>query len=399
MKRFFKILKKKISPSSGKQRSSKAKKKKDFFQPLLMIAKKITYRVMNVLSDVVAEIWALRKLRKIKDTEKVDTPTSDASEEDNPLPPDQRRRRISLKKYFLISVIFIGISGAGASYVFWHFFVRSTEVVDAQRIQHLNAGKAELAEDRQDYKDVISIDLVKPVTSSPFLATINPDYYRAQRVFADPQIFIIVKNVGLNSELLEDCFDLNSKEVTIALNPYIPNLSDVIEEFQNEGYTVLVSLPLQGARVNEDQGPLTMTTNQAGANDHRLGKLLSMMDDFNGIILERGEVFLKDKDAVRGLQLALSRLKKLIVAPPDVLNNQWHFLASQIGLPTLSTLVEDPVPEDLEAIRQFAQVTGYAIISFDLAKYDDLSTINQWINNAIEAKLVPSSLSKIMINS
>lgn len=411
MKRFWTLLLKKFKIQRRKKRVAKKKKKGTFFFSSPLFIKKSISFVVNQISGLMAKLWDIKKSKKTKEVAKKEKKEGQEIKEEIPEEPEvefeisperqkeQTSRKRSLKKYMTHGLIFLSVCILGGSYGLWHLFVHDDDVKDVQNVERVNAEGNQSKEERQDYREVIAIDLMKPVKGSRLLATINPDYFRTHPALRDPHLFIIVKNIGLDSELAEDCFELNPHEVTLALNPYTPNLSEKIDEFQDNGYTVLITLPLQGAKLNEDQGPFALMSTQAGSNDARLEKFLKTVEEFDGILLDRGEIFLKNKEAVQGVQLALSRLKKLIIVPPDILENQWHGCASQIGLPTISAVVENPGLEDLEPIRHFAETAGYAIITFDLTKYDDISTINQWIKNAIDARLVPASLSKIMISS
>ncbi len=148
-------------------------------------------------------------------------------------------------------------------------------------------------------------------------------YSRAgeQRADTRPRVSIIIGGMGLNAVVSEQAITQLPTAVTIAVNPYAPQLRPLIDMARGRGMELLVALPLEpnGHPANDAGDRALLTSLTPAANEDRLLWNLSRFQGYVGAVGAigslRGERFAALSDPFLTLQDHLRRRGLLYIDP------------------------------------------------------------------------------------
>lgn len=148
-------------------------------------------------------------------------------------------------------------------------------------------------------------------------------YSRAAEARADPRprVAIIVGGLGLNAVVSEQAIAQLPAAVTIALNPYAPQLRPLIEMARGRGMELLLALPLEpdGHPANDAGDRALLTSLRPSVNEDRLLWNLSRFQGYVGVVGAigslRGERFAALSDPFLTMQDHLRRRGLLYIDP------------------------------------------------------------------------------------
>ncbi|AIK95958.1 divergent polysaccharide deacetylase family protein [Candidatus Odyssella acanthamoebae] len=218
--------------------------------------------------------------------------------------------------------------------------------------------------------------------------TINPQFLLENPVTSNQQVSIIVSGLGLNTKISDAVVDQLPTTITLAVSPYTVNIDNFIEILKLQGFDVLMGLLLEDGKADVDLGWLTLRAKSTKENKEKLlNQYLDLSRNCTGFYAEAGHLFLKSySDVVEFLELITSQ-KNFIIAPPDVLMNQFHKAAAQSRANYAGvTLLSPDVALSSEFIS-FVKRTGYGILAFDVNTDGVAEKIIQWIKILSENKI------------
>lgn len=234
-----------------------------------------------------------------------------------------------------------------------------------------------------------------------FIKTINPHFLIDKPVTDSPlrRFCIILYNMDGNTGISEemDIAYLNIPEkVTIAINPYTDDLSSLITDVKSLGHETLLQMPWEHTDKYIDQGSLTVLSQQRQDQlIDNLKTLLALSQGTSGFFVPQGSSLLQHPQNLTLTLQFIANNKNTLIAPPDILMNNLHMIATKMNLNYACITLIDPKLTDLNAIIKLAQRTGFVILAFPLKKNVDI-IINDWIKRLEDAKLSISTISDIL---
>jgi len=176
-----------------------------------------------------------------------------------------------------------------------------------------------------------------------------------------PRIAVIVRGLGLSQTATEAAIRLLPDGVTLAFDPYAPDLLDWADKGRKAGHEILITLPLESDRFpQEDPGPLgLMTTNPTEENDRRLEHVLSRMSGYVGVYLVMGSKFYKSNEHLTALLTKLNQSGLMLVDGGMDGKSPAPGLATEMGLPrAVGNVVLDQVPTKAGVDKKLAELEG-----------------------------------------
>ena len=214
------------------------------------------------------------------------------------------------------------------------------------------------------------------VSSDPALSEESPqgllpiiakDGRQAWQVYAKPfvneaashRVSVVVKGLGQSVSATNAAINLLPGNVTLAFDPYAPNLSDWMKKARAAGHEVMLMVPLEPATFPyDDPGPLgLMTVNAPEENRLRLENILSLMTGYIGVMTVMGSKFNTSDEHLRlflemikkrGLMFLEGAVNPRTLAPK---------IAIELGLPyAVTNIVLDLVPTKTKINAQLAKL-------------------------------------------
>lgn len=224
--------------------------------------------------------------------------------------------------------------------------------------------------------------------SNTIVDTINPQFLIENPITSQQEVAIIVRGLGISPEKSDRITDQLPANVTLAVSPYTPNIQSFVETLKMQGFDVLLSLFLEGYSQDSDSGRLTLRlkTNQQ-QREEILSQYLRLSAGCSGFYAEGGQRFLKSHPEVLECLSYLSEKQKVIIAPPDVLMNQFHIAAAQAKANYVGVSLINPNANYASELVSLVKRTGYGIIVFDMDSEDIIDKINQWIKILSDNKI------------
>lgn len=242
---------------------------------------------------------------------------------------------------------------------------------------------------------------VKSVCGQPYVQmtntitdTINPQFLLENPVTADQRVSIIVSGLGINLEASDEIIDALPENVTIAVSPYTSDIQGYVDILRVQGFDVLVSLFLEDDKAKIDLGRLALRIGTSkNVKEKILNEYVELAKGSLGFYAEGGRKFLKSSsDTLECLQYIAAH-KDFIIAPPDVLMNQFHIAAAQTQTNYMGVTLLSPELDQSSDFISFVKRTGYGILAFEVTTKDMIEEIIQWIKILTQnnIKVVPIS--------
>ena len=164
---------------------------------------------------------------------------------------------------------------------------------------------------------------------------------------ARPKIALIVTGLGQSQAATEAAISLLPGSVTLAFDPYAPNLQEWADKARQAGHEVLIMIPLEPSTFpGDDPGPQgLMTFNTDVENLLRLEYALSRMRGYVGVVSVLGSKFNKEESHVTAFLKNLKNRGLLFVDGSSDFKSLAPGLAEKIELPrAFVDLVLDTIP-------------------------------------------------------
>ncbi len=148
-------------------------------------------------------------------------------------------------------------------------------------------------------------------------------------------VAVVVTGLGLSAAVTNAAIGMLPGAVTLAFDPYAPNLKKWVDEARKKGHELLVILPMEPNDFPaSDPGPYgLLTANEAAENLRRLAIVLSRMEGYIGVITSMGGRFTPMDAAVRPVVKELKVRGLMIIdaskAPKSVVSK----IANELKVP------------------------------------------------------------------
>ncbi len=227
--------------------------------------------------------------------------------------------------------------------------------------------------------------------------TINPQFLLENPVTSSQQVSIIVSGLGLNTKISDTVVDQLPLTVTLAVSPYTMDIDNFVEILKLQGFDVLMGLLLEDSKADKDLGWMTFRTKSTRENKERLlNAYLDRAKDCIGFYAEAGHTFLKSYGDVAEFLELIQPQKNFIIAPPDVLMNQFHKAAAKSYINYAGVTLLTPDTNLSSEFISFVKRTGYGILAFDINSDGVAEKIIQWIRILSENKISVVPISELL---
>ncbi len=162
-----------------------------------------------------------------------------------------------------------------------------------------------------------------------------------------PKIALIVTGLGMSEAATEAAISLLPGSVTLAFDPYAPNLQGWADKARQAGHEILIMLPLEPESFpTDDPGPQgLMTSNSTVENLLRLEYVLSRMKGYVGVVSVMGSRFNLQETQVEALLSNLKARGLLFVDGSADPKSLAPAMAEQMKLPkAFADMVLDTIP-------------------------------------------------------
>jgi len=162
-----------------------------------------------------------------------------------------------------------------------------------------------------------------------------------------PKIALIVTGLGFSQAVTEAAIALLPGAVTLAFDPYAPDLQGWADKARQAGHEILIMVPMEPETFPiDDPGPQALLTiNSQVENLLRLEFILSRMQGYVGVVTAMGSKFNKDESQTEAFLKTLKERGLLFVDGSADQNSLAPALAEKIQLPkAFADLVLDTIP-------------------------------------------------------
>ncbi|MEB3702847.1 Divergent polysaccharide deacetylase family protein [Candidatus Bealeia paramacronuclearis] len=198
---------------------------------------------------------------------------------------------------------------------------------------------------------------------------------------------LIITNLGLDPKLLDQAKSSFPKEVTFALNPGSPNLSQLIKDLRADGREVILMVPMEPLDYPQsDPGPnLLLTSINPEDNLGRLRETLKTADGIVGVTNFMGEAFVRSIEHVRPILSLLKEGGYLVMDTTLSEKSEIPPLSTELGMQNL--LVKSQSFEDLTDSKFRAAALSnverlakrdMSVIAYAPAFPKDVETLSDW---------------------
>ncbi|MBW8308833.1 MAG: divergent polysaccharide deacetylase family protein [Candidatus Paracaedibacteraceae bacterium] len=227
--------------------------------------------------------------------------------------------------------------------------------------------------------------------------TINPQFLLENPVTSNQQVAIIVSGLGLNTKISDSVVDQLPLTVTLAVSPYTVEIDNFIEILKLQGFEVLMGVLLEDGKADTDLGWMTFRTKSTRENKEKLlDEYLDRSRNCIGFYAEAGHMFLKSYPDVTEFLELIQAQKNFIIAPPDVLMNQFHKAAAKSHINYAGVTLLAPDTNLSSEFISFIKRTGYGILAFDIKTDGVVEKIIQWIRILSENKISVVPISDLL---
>jgi len=224
----------------------------------------------------------------------------------------------------------------------------------------------------------------EPVKANTPLARYSKSFENPE---GKPTISIIVGGLGINGRRTQAAIDELPPEVTLSFSPTTTNLRTWVRKARRAGHEVLIELPMEPY----DYGRLAphpqvmQVSVDAATNKARLGKLLSKVSGYAGVMNYQGGKFATDQDAAGPVIAELKAKGVAFFEDGSLSRSVFEENAKAEGLPFgKATAWLDARPEADEISKQFmiletAALENGAALGTGMSFPVTLDLLNAWI--------------------
>ena len=193
------------------------------------------------------------------------------------------------------------------------------------------------------------------------------DGRQAWQVYAKPfvseasshRVSIVVRGLGQSVSATNAAINLLPGNVTLAFDPYAPNLLDWMKKARAAGHEVMLMVPLEPTTFPyDDPGPLgLMTINASEENRLRLENILSLMTGYIGVMTVMGSKFITSDEHLRSFLEMIKKRGLMFLEGAVNPGTLAPKIAIELGLPYARTnIVLDLIPTKAEINVQLAEL-------------------------------------------
>jgi uncharacterized protein len=178
---------------------------------------------------------------------------------------------------------------------------------------------------------------------------------------ARPRIAIVVSGLGQSQAATDAAIRLLPGNVTLAFDPYSPDLLDWAEKARQAGHEIMIMMPLEPSTFpTDDPGPQgLMTTNAVEENRLRLEYVLSRMTGYIGVMSVMGSKFNTSDEHVRAFLEEIQNRGLMFLEGTTNQDSLAPTVATEIGLPrALTNLIVDSIPTKDAIDGQLTELEG-----------------------------------------
>ena len=174
-----------------------------------------------------------------------------------------------------------------------------------------------------------------------------------------PRIAIIITGMGLSRASTDAAIKRLPGPVTLAFDPYAPDLEGWVTRARQAGHEVLVSLPMEPSEFPlRDPGPYALLTSlDPVENIRRLEFVLGRLPGYVGVISAMGSKFRASESHLRPVLEALKGRGLMFVDGGGAKGNLAPRIATEIGLPrAVNDLQLDTLPSRVAIDQRLAEL-------------------------------------------
>lgn len=178
-----------------------------------------------------------------------------------------------------------------------------------------------------------------------------------------PRVALVITDLGFNAKATERAIALPGA-VTLAFNPYAPNLAGWVEKARAAGHEILLEVPMEPVSYpRDDPGPHTLRTDlDETANTQRLQWALSRITGYVGVINHMGSQFTRSPKDLRPVMRELKRRGLLFLDSRSGANSLAADIASEVGVPrSINNRFLDEIASRDAIDRRLAQIETMAL--------------------------------------
>ena len=220
---------------------------------------------------------------------------------------------------------------------------------------------------------------------------------------ARPKIALIVTGLGQSQAATEAAISLLPGSVTLAFDPYAPNLQEWADKARQAGHEVLIMMPLEPLTFpGDDPGPQgLMTFNTDVENLLRLEYVLARMRGYVGVISVLGSKFNQEDNHVTAFLTNLKNRGLLFVDGSADPKSLAPALAEKMELPkAFADIVLDSTPTKMAVDARLGELENVVrsnanAVALIEAYPVSIERIADWVASLQEKKLVLAPVSAI----
>lgn len=178
-----------------------------------------------------------------------------------------------------------------------------------------------------------------------------------------PRVAIVVTDLGFNNKATRTAIALPGA-VTLAFNPYAPDLEDWVGKARAAGHEVLLEMPMEPVSYpRDDPGPHTLRTDLGEvANLERMQWVMSRFTGYVGVINHMGSKFTRSPKHLRPVMNELKRRGLLYLDSRSGANSLGADVATEVGVPrSINNRFVDQVASRDAIDRRLIQVENLAV--------------------------------------
>ena len=173
-----------------------------------------------------------------------------------------------------------------------------------------------------------------PATAGEDLPTLTPKHFTGK-------VGILVTGLGMNRDWTQAAFKL-PKEVALSFSPYTVDIATLAGEAAKSGHALFIDLPTETTDYPyTDPGPYALLAGaEGGQNMFRLQTLLNLVNNVQGVYLNRADSLSKDEAIMVPILDRIAQQKKALVFYGDEKNQFAADQAHALGIPYLNRYLQ-----------------------------------------------------------
>jgi polysaccharide deacetylase 2 family uncharacterized protein YibQ len=174
----------------------------------------------------------------------------------------------------------------------------------------------------------------------------------------NPQVAIILTDVGLNKTWTDHILSSTNKNITLVFNPYSSNLKEQMQQAVDAGFQTLIGIPMEPYNYpNTDPGTYTLLTGvNAEENIQKLKILIDQIPAKSGIIGTYGSRFAASAKDLEPVLRFIKASEKSFIDHNPTLHSQIQSICKDINLPCVQIDRTLPNPNNLNNKEEFIKI-------------------------------------------